>query len=324
MPKLEELKNLGEKSIEPIPPSWPLVHHLMIAYDSPGNGDLGAVVAASGEASIFSYARDSVAPMYFSTIGGDLRLKSCTGYGVKRLRTTDAEEAYSFIRKGIDAGKGVFVAGPEAGICYGYSDPNSIEEREIHGFSNWGPAFAGRYSWPRFAKHVEVFGDAEGFAYVHRESEPESLEQILELIASTVIDWQHQHPATKFGMKQDYYGLAAFKQFIEDVRDPEIRAQVDEAYINCHAIEFQLGGRYWLGQYLKQLAEKFTGNINKHLFGLGDLYMKVHAELKRFMNFNIAEGKNEDEVQGAVDWLEDAYNDDERILEEFISLRNSL
>ncbi len=324
MPQLEELKSLAGKSIDPIPPTWSLVYHLMIVHDSPLDGDLGAAVAASGEASTFSYARDSIAPMYFSTIGGDRRLKMCTGYGVKGLRTTDAEEAFSFIREGIDASKGVFVAGEEVGLCYGYSDPSDVKEREVYGVSNWGPAFAGTYSWFRFTKHVEEFGDAEGFAYIHRESAPESAKRILEMIAVTVVDWQRQHPATNFGMKQDYYGLAAFKQFIDDVRDAKTRAQVDDAYINCHAIEFQLGGRYWLGKYLKQLAQQFTGDMHGRLVGIGDLYMKVHTGLKRFMEFNITEGKNESDVQEAIDWLEEAYHADERILEEFISLRNIL
>jgi len=323
MPQLEELRSLAGKSIDPVPPTWPLVYYLMIEHDSPGNGSLGATVAASGEASIFSYARDSIAPMYFCTIGGGQRLKTCTGYDVKSLRTTNAEEAFSFTREGIDAGSGVFVAGPEIGLCYGYDDPGAVQEREVYGVSNWGPAFDGTYSWDKFEKHVEAFGDAEGFAYLHRESQPESAETILQMMAVTVIDWQDQHPATKFGMKQDYYGLAAFKQFIEDVRNPETRGQVDDAYINCHAILFQLGGRYWFGQCLRQLAGKFTDNIRECLIRTGGLYLKVHEILNRFTEFNI-EGKNEDEVQGAVDWLEEAYQADERILEEFISLRNSL
>jgi hypothetical protein len=296
----------------------------MIEHDSPGNSDLGAVVAASGEASIFSYARDSIAPMYFSTIGGEKRLKTCTGYGVNSLRTTDAEEAFSLIREGIDAGTGVFVAGPEVGICYGYSDPGRVEEREVYGISDWGPAFHGTYSWARFSRHMEAFGDAEGIAYVRRQSEPESARTILEMIAATVIDWQHQHPATNFGMKQNYYGLAAFKQFMEDVRDPEIRAQIDDAYINCHVIVFQSGGRYWLGQYLKQLAQQFTDDEHRRLVGIGDLYMTVGAALSRFQEFNVAEGKNEGEVQKAVGWLEEACSADERILDEFRSLRKTL
>ena len=320
---LEELRSLAGKSIDPVPPSWPLVYYLMIEHDSPGDGDLGAAVAASGEASIFSYARDSIAPMYFSTIGGSQRLKTCTGYDVRSLRTTDAEAAFSFIREGIDTGSGVFVAGPEIGLCYGYNDPGAVQEREVYGFSNWGPAFNGTYSWDKFSKHVEEFGEAEGFAYIHRESQPESAETILQMIAMTVIDWQDQHPATKFGMKQDYYGLAAFKQFIEDVRNPETRAQVDGAYINCHAIIFQLGGRYWLGQYLKQLAERFTDEIKERLIGISDLYLEVHTALNRFKEFDI-EGKDEGEIQAAADWLEEAYQADKRILEEFITLRKSL
>ena len=62
----------------------------------------------------------------------------------------------------------------------------------------------------------------------------------------------------------------------------------------------------------------------KHLIGIGNLYIEVFEELKRFMEFNIAEGKNESEVQRAVDWIEKAYHADERILEEFISLRKVL
>ena len=269
----------------------------MIRHDSPVNNDLGAVVAASGEASIFSYTRGSIAPMYFSTNGGDQSLKTCTGYGVKSLRTTDAEEAFLLIREGIDAGMGVLVAGPEVWLCYGHSATGRVEGREVFGVSNWSPAFAGTYSWARFSKHVEVFGDAEGVAYLRCESGPESASSIVLMIATTVVDWQRQHPATNFGMKQDHYGLAAFKQFIEDVRDPEIRGQIDQAYINCHVIDFQLGGKYWLGLYLRQLARQFTGDIHKCLVGIGGLYLKV---------------------------LEEAYHAEERILEEFTSLRNSL
>lgn len=324
MPHFEELRNLAANNIKPCPPSWPLVYHLLIMHDSPQKSNLGAVVAASGEASIFSYDRDSIAPMYFSTIGGGERLKISTGYGLKGLRTTDAEEAFALIREGIDASHGIFVAGPEAGLCYGYKDPGLIEEREVYGFTNWGPAFNGTYSWTRFSRHVEKFGKAEGFAYVMHESLPESVGNIIHMIGNTVIDWQNQHPAIEFGMKQEYYGLTAFKKFIEDVRNPEIRSQVDEAYINCHAIQFQSGGRYWLGQYIKQLAQLLAYDIQKHINEIGELYIIVHEALKRFMDFNIAEGKNETEIQEAVGWLEEAYHVDERILEKFISLINTL
>ena len=68
MPQIEELRSLAAKDIEPCPSSWLHVYHLMIVHDSPVNSDLGAVVATSGEASISSYTRDSIAPMYISTI----------------------------------------------------------------------------------------------------------------------------------------------------------------------------------------------------------------------------------------------------------------
>ena len=247
MPVLDRLKDLAEVPVDPIPPTWALVFYLMITHDSAEDAGPGAAVAASGEASLFSYDRKSIAPMYLSTIGGNERLKVCTGYAVTSVRTTDPEEAFRFVRDGIDSGGGVFVAGPEIGLCYGYSDPGAVRKRVVYGVSNWGPAFSGRYSWSRFRKHVQAFGDAEGFAYVRRESEPGSAESILRLIAMTVIDWQQQHPGVKFGMQQESYGTVAFRHFIEDLRDPATRAQIEGPYINCHAILFQSGGRYWMG-----------------------------------------------------------------------------
>jgi hypothetical protein len=102
------------------------------------------------------------------------------------------------------------------------------------------------------------------------------------------------------------------------------RSQVDEAYINSHAIQFQLGGRYWLGEYIKQLAQQFIGDLQKFVLEIGDLYIRVYTELKRFAEFNIAQGKNENEIQGAVKWLEEAYYADEKILEKCTSLRGGL
>lgn len=320
MPIFKNLRNLAANEIEPCPPSWPLVFHILITHESLGHGNLGAVVAASGEASIFSYARDSIEPMYFNTIGGNERLRICTGFGTKNLRTNKAEKALTFIKEGINSGHGLFIAGSEIGLCYGYEDSGSIDEREIYGFSNWGPAFHGTYSWTRFSKHIEVFGQAEGLAYVTYETEPESADRILKMISMTIIDWQDQHPAVQFGMMQENYGLTAFKKFIEDVSDPEIRSQIDKAYINCHAIQFQLGGRYWLGIYMKQLAQQFKDNLKKHVLEIGDLYIKIYKDFKRFADFNITDGKNENEIHMAIDWLKEAYYNDEKILEKFISL----
>jgi len=66
------------------------------------------------------------------------------------------------------------------------------------------------------------------------------------------------------------------------------------------------------------------GDIQKQVFEIGELYIKVYAELKRFAEFNIAQGKNETEIQEAIEWLEEAYDADERILEKFISLHSAV
>ena len=75
---------------------------------------------------------------------------------------------------------------------------------------------------------------------------------------------------------------------------------------------------------MKQLAQVVAVEMHKKLLEIGELYMLVHAVFKRFMEFNIARGKNETEIQEAVGWLEEAYHADETILEKFVSLSNIL
>jgi hypothetical protein len=323
MPKLDDLLYLATAPIDPAPPSWPRVFYLLVEHDTPGLGDLGAAVAASAQASIFSYARRSMAPMYFCTIGGYERLRSLTGYRVEGLRTVDPEEAFEFVRGGIDDGAGVFISGPEIGLCYGYGGAEKAEGREVYGYSDWGPAFDGAYSWSRFCRHVQEHGNAEGLARVRRDSSPAPPSEIVRTIASTVVDWQDHHPATGFGMRQEFYGTTAFRTFIDDVRDPETRCQVDDAYINCHAIMLQVGGRYWFARYLGRLADRLTGEHRTRLLAIGDLYRTVHGELARFMNFDVNR-RTEDEAQVAVGWLDTACGADARIVEEFGELRDRL
>ena len=140
------------------------------------------------------------------------------------------------------------------------------------------------------------------------------------MLCTTVIDWQQEHPATKYGMEQSNFGLIAFTNFIEDIRHPGIRSQVDEACINCHVIQIQSGGRYWLGQYLTELAQFFSTEVENQIHRIGDLYIKGHSELKKFIDLNIRDGKTESEILDSVEWPENAYQMDEMILDKFIGL----
>jgi len=326
MPILENLKKMADETIDPLPPTWGLVYHLLLANETDLVNTLGAAVAATGEASIFSYARNSFEPMYYSTIGFDRRLKECTGYHTKDTEA-DPEKLFAFIRECIDAGKGVYMAGPESGLCYGYEDAGTVEDRVVYGVSNWGPAFNGAYTWSKFAEHVESFRHSEGFSCVVRDDEAAANASPLsavKMLARTVSNWQTDHPAANFGMKQEYYGLPAFRQFIEDVRDPDVRPEIEGAYLNCHSILFQFGGRYWVGQYLHALSTSFDGDMRTQLMAIADDYIRVYEGLKRFKEFNILDDKSEEQIQEAADWLDEAYHADERIVEGFELLKGRL
>jgi hypothetical protein len=237
------------------------------------------------------------------------------------IRTNNAEEAFQFIKKGIDQGKGVSVAGPEMGLCYGYEDGQQLGERKIYGIAKWGPGFNGEYSWEEFKHYVGIFGNNEGFSYVTFENAPANKEEIIEMLAENAIDWQEQHPAIQFGQKKEYYGLEAFRRLIADVTNPETRKMVDSAYINCHAILFQSGGRYWLGTYLKDLAKQFQDERREVVNQIGDLYIQVYEKIKLYMEYDILENGDEAEIAAAIAKLKEAYKAEKAIYDRFSEVR---
>lgn len=318
MALLEKLRKLCEiQEFNPIAPSWCIVNYLLLRNEGENKIPMGAVVAASAECSIFSYKREGIDPMYFSTIGGNERLRISSGYLVKGIRTENAEEAFQFIKKGIDMGKGVFVSGPEIAVCYGYEDNSEKKQRKVMGITKWGPGLNGILSWDQFTRFVEMFGNNEGFAFIDRKIRDTDTKDIVEMLAEQVIDWQENHPAVAFGQKQEYYGLVSLRSFLDDLSIPETRETIDEAYINCHAIDFQSGGRYWLGKYLVDLAKEFDKDLCKSLTEVGKFYLESHLKMKQFYEFDILDNKTEKEIIKAIDWLKEALIIEENILGEF-------
>lgn len=324
MPKLIQLRQLCERvdenqEINPEMPSWCMVNYLLLK-DSGFNIHPGAVVAASSECTLFSYARESISPMYFSTIGGDERLELITGYSIKSIRTTDAEIAFQFIKNGIDSNKGIFISGPEISICYGYEDDQNINNRIIHGIAYWGPGLYGEFSWDKFSYFIKKFGNNEGLKIIDQQRKENTKEEIVEMLIETAIDWQENHPAINYGQKKEYYGLSAFQHFISDLSNRSIRDKVDEAYLNCHVIMSQMGGRYWLGLYLKELAGQFKVPSKTTLYEIGNLYIESSELFKKYIDFNIKE-RNEEVIPEILDVLKKAYDYEKEILEKFKIIR---
>ena len=327
MPKLDHLKQICDDEdanpiINPEMPSWCMVNYLLLKYLG-CKIHPGAVVAASAECSLFSYTRDSISPIYFNTIGGDKRLELITGYSIDSIRTDDAEEAFQFIKNGIDSSKGIFISGPEISICYGYENHRNINNRILHGIAYWGPGLYGEFSWEKFSHYIKMFGNNEGLKVINHFRKEGTKEEIVKMLIESVIDWQDNHPAIIYGQKKENYGLKAFLQFISDLSNQSIRDKVDEAYLNCHVIMSQMGGRYWLGLYIKELAGQFEKLLKMTLIEIGNLYIKSSELLKQFIDFNIKE-RNEKEIPEVLAVLKEAYNYEKEIVEKFRIIREIL
>ena len=322
MPVLDDLKTLCDREDFPaIPPTWCVVNYFLLKHAGLTDLHMGAVTAASGEVAIFSYNPHDFAPMYFGTIGGSDRLQQATGYRNEGIRTADAEEAFAFIKSTIDAGKGVAMAGPEMGLCYGYEDPDKPEARTVSGVANWGPGFDGTYTWEKFAAYVGDWGMNEGFFTVEKDGESGTPGTIIDITVEQVVIWQEAHPATVYGRNQEEYGLQAFRRYIDDVTDPEVRLTIDSPYINCHALLFQHSGRYWLGTYLREVAGRMPSEQQDLVAEVGTHYLQAATELRRFQEYNILEGKSEEEIAEAMTWLETAYQAETQVTAKLAELR---
>ena len=211
----------------------------------------GETQAAYGLGLAFCYVRGNFAAPYVVNVGLVDRAAEVLGCQFEAAWPKSPEEAWGFIKAGIDGGHPVKVAGPEDAVVYGYEESGDPAERQVHARGVGGPSLDGEVGWvdlePWLAKWVPKPGG--GVYHLSQVTGKPDLTAQLAMVCHRAVAWQGKHPGAGVIGKAGNYGVRAFEQYPADLLDP--RVEIPDEYIDCIAINFQLNARDALAEFFE-------------------------------------------------------------------------
>ncbi len=242
----------------------------------------GEAQAADGLGLAFCYMRDGFGVSVYSSNMGLPQRGDLLGCRFDATYTADPDEAWDFIKTGLDAGDPVKMAGPEDSVVCAYTDAKDIERRSLMARGVGGPALEGTVSWETFANHVPhwVPLGGGGMYRLAEAIEKPSLDEAIRVLANRVVDWQDNHPSVgRFGDSSNF-GVSALEQFLADLLKPEI--DIPGAEGGCTAINFQHNARSALADYFAEAAQQLTGPTATILADVAEDYSIAAEGIRRF------------------------------------------
>jgi len=290
----------------------------------------GDFVIASGEVFAYAYSPYHYAPMYLGLHGCSERLQILAGSSYFWLRGPtiggDVEEAWNFIKEKIDAGHGIHVEGPESFLIYGYKDDGKKKDRSIRCVAKWGPGLDGEVKWEESIK-FPMFS----FSSIEQSKASGSVDDIVGTITQNILDYQEKHPGIGFRVPVHHevkidemkgkeitfdetnFGLKALGKYTRDIQDEKMFRGMLQAYHNCHAINFQIWGRLWQGEWFSGISSKTNKEIAESLMEAGKSYKACAAKLQEYVDLELVEIYPE-RLENALIPLREAYEQEEKAI----------
>jgi len=128
-------------------------------------------------------------------------------------------------------------------------------------------------------------------------------------------------------LTKENYGLLAYENFSKDVDDDKMLQGMLQAYLTCHAINFQLWGRQSQSKWFAKRAEEYKGKIARLFKEIADAYHDEVKELKEFVETNEKnkeDGKLYSRIRKSQDDLKKAYKHEQRAVEAITKLVKEL
>jgi hypothetical protein len=283
----------------------------------------GEAHAAHGLGLAFCYRRGHFEAVYSSNIDLPQRAGELLGCHFASTWTADADEAWNFIKTGLDAGNPVKIAGPEDSVVYAYTDSGDADGRCIQLRGVGGPALTGEVRWEKLSAWVREWVPSGGggmYRFVERASRP-SPEEALRMLARRVVDWQEHHPATRHFGDSANYGISALEMFLSDLLEPEI--DIPDDYISCIAINFQHNARLALAEYFEGVAHEVSGPVVRRVWEVALNYRISGEGLSRYASAGLGNERNADAGRQAIkDTVGVALEAERRILDTMSELAN--
>jgi hypothetical protein len=278
------------------------VLHLLVQAAGHTDTTWGETHAADGLGLVFCYKREplSFAAVYSSNMDLPQRAGPLLGCRFEATWTSDPQDAWDFIKTGLDADNPVKMAGPEDSVVYAYTDADDIADRSVRARGVGGPAMDGEVPWAKFsdwvAEWVPLGGG--GMYRVAEKTQKPPLEDAVRVLASQVVEWQENHPAAgRFGTSADY-GISALEQFLADLLQPEI--EIPGHYIRGNTINFQHNARAALADYFRDSAEKLSGDMADLVARIAEDYQVAAESLGRYAAEGLGSKRNTESGRQAI------------------------
>lgn len=276
------------------------VLHLLVQHAGHADTTWGETHAADGLGLAFCYMRGDYRPIYASNVDLPQRAGELLGCRLEATWATDPDEAWAFIKAGLDADKPVKMAGPEDSIVCAYMDADGVADRTLWARGVGGPAMEGEVSWEKFAEWIPVFVPliGGGLYYVAEKRQKPPVQETVSILAKRVVEWQENHPAVgRFG-DSSHYGVSALEQFLADLLQPDI--EIPGEYIDCIAINFQHGARAALADYFRDAAQKLSGDMAALVGDISENYRTAAERLARFQSEGLGKDRTTESGRQAI------------------------
>ncbi|NHJ48539.1 MAG: DinB family protein [Asgard group archaeon] len=325
--------------------SWANVYDLLLRFEGVQDLNHEDVVMACGEGFAFAYSPYHYAPMYLGLKGSGLRLRNLFGYSIIWLKGPafggNIDQAWDFIKRKLDEGHGIHVEGPESFLIYGYKDPSEKEQRILKCIAKWGLGLDGDITWEEFSSFPAMFS----YSSIVKSNAPLSEEENIRLLVKTMNTFNSKHPGIgskftvmdevtiedmkgkEFELSEKNYGIKAFESFIDDVNNDDMIRGMLQAYLYCHAMNFQIWGRRWQSKWFAKRSKEHKGKIRRLFDKVADAYREVADELQDFVDTNEKnreDGKLYRKVHRAIDDLKKAYKHEKIAVEALAELTEEL
>lgn len=301
---LEKFEKMIEKQEDYQSFSWANVFYLLLHQAGIEDLKFEDIVMVSGEGFAFAYSPYHYAPMYLGLFGSGERIRDFYGYSTIWLkgptRGGDLDQAWEFITKHLDEGKGIHIEGPESFLIYGYQDSGKKEDRMLKCIAQWGPGLNGDVTWEEFSKYPAIFS----LSVLTKTNPPLSPIDNTRKIVNQMLKYQTRHPGIgqkfkvsgevkipemkgkEIKLTAENFGLLGFEALIKDVQNKEMVQGMLQAYLYCHAINFHLWGRQWQSKWFKNKANDYKGKKAQLFLKIANEYQKVAENLEKFVEHN--------------------------------------
>jgi hypothetical protein len=276
------------------------VLHLLVQAAGQTDTTWGETHAADGLGLAFCYMRGQFASVYSSNIDLPQRAGGLLGCRLEATWTADPQEAWDFIKSGLDAGNPVKMAGPEDSVVCAYTDADDVAGRSVRARGVGGPALDGEVPWEKFSEWVTrwVPLPGGGMYFAAEKTRKPQLEETVRILAGQVVDWQENHHAVgRFGLPANY-GISALDQFLADLLQPEVA--IPGEYIDCIAINFQHNARMALADYFGDAAQKLSGQLAALVLDIAGNYRTAAESLGRFASKGLGNRRDNESGRQAI------------------------